>query len=51
MLNRFYGVLLLTLLILALVSSCDRNDAQAVNSAEVTTTATATQATTLPNAI
>ncbi|WP_188502164.1 hypothetical protein [Pontibacter amylolyticus] len=50
MLNRLYGVLLLTLLILALVSSCENNKAQAVDTPEATTTV-AVETTTLPNTI
>jgi hypothetical protein len=50
MLNRIYGVLLLTLLVLALFSSCDDNKAQAVDAPEVTTAA-AENTTILPNTI
>jgi hypothetical protein len=51
MLNRIYGVLLLTLLILALISSCNDDNAQAVNASEGTATATAEKTTTLPDTI
>ncbi|PVY38512.1 hypothetical protein [Pontibacter virosus] len=50
MLNRLYGVLLLTLLVLALFSSCDDNKAQAVAIPEATTTVAA-ESTILPNTI
>ncbi|SIT94516.1 hypothetical protein [Pontibacter indicus] len=50
MLNRLYGVLLLTLLILALVSSCEKNNAQAVKTTAPTQTVAA-ETTTLPNTI
>jgi hypothetical protein len=51
MLNRLYGVLLLTLLVLALFSSCDNNNAQAVDAPEATATVAAEKTTTLPNTI
>ncbi|WP_299703196.1 hypothetical protein [uncultured Pontibacter sp.] len=51
MLNRLYGFLLLTLLVLALFSSCDDNSAQAVDAPEATTTVAAEKATILPNTI
>ncbi|MBX0332680.1 hypothetical protein K3G39_05465 [Pontibacter sp. HSC-14F20] len=50
MLNRLYGVLLLTLLILALVSSCENNTVQAVDTPEATAPVAA-ETTTLPNTI
>ncbi|MBD1396664.1 hypothetical protein H9Q13_05755 [Pontibacter sp. JH31] len=50
MLNRIYGFVLLTLLIVALFSSCDDNTS-ATDGSEVTNTAAMQDSTILPNTI